>query len=238
MKTARVFHARGFLAVVAAIALAVLAGCATAPRSQVSELRRAVPHPKIVLMPLDVELSELGVGGLAEPKSEWTQRASQLLVEGLRSEERRMGFDMLEYADVKAEGIDAETLEQINRLHGVVGKSIMLNRFVKLPNKGERFDWTLGSDVRLLKQKTGADYALFVFVRDSYASDARKVAMVAGALIGVGMTGGQQLGFASLVDLDTGNVVWFNQLSRGTGDLRSPEPAVETIKVLLEGFPK
>jgi hypothetical protein len=32
-------------------------------------------------------------------------------------------------------------------------------------------------------------------------------------------------------------VVWFNQLTRGTGDLREPDKAAETIDALLQQFP-
>jgi hypothetical protein len=46
-----------------------------------------------------------------------------------------------------------------------------------------------------------------------------------------------QTGYASLVDLSTGRVVWFNQLLRGSGDLRDEENAAETIEALLREFP-
>jgi hypothetical protein len=60
---------------------------------------------------------------------------------------------------------------------------------------------------------------------------------VAMALLGVGLAGGTQIGYASLVDLKTGQVVWFNNLLRGTGDLREEKSALETVEVLLKGFP-
>lgn len=223
-----------------AIAILCVAGCAGAPqRSQITELRRSVPNPKIVLMPMDVELSEMSAGGLLEPKADWTRAASDNLLAGLREERQRTGFNLVEFADVRAEGDDADVLDQLNRLHGVVGKSIMVHRVVKLPNKDEQqFDWSLGREVKLLKDRSGADYALFVFIRDSYASDGRKAAIVAAAVFGVGLVGGTQLGFASLVDLDTGKLVWFNQIARQSGDLRTRESADETIKLLLAGFPK
>ena len=107
-----------------------------------------------------------------------------------------------------------------------------------LPSLGDSPQWSLGEDVRVLRGRTGADYALFVYVRDSYASDARKVVMVAGLAMGAAILGGLQEGFASLVDLRTGEIVWFNELGRLTGDLRSAEPAAETVKVLLTEFPK
>ena len=89
-----------------------------------------------------------------------------------------------------------------------------------------------------LRSRTGADYALFIYVRDSYASDGRKLVMVAGAALHIGMLGGIQSGFASLVDLRTGDVVWFNQMARAAGDLRTADAAAESVNVLLTDFPK
>ena len=53
--------------------------------------------------------------------------------------------------------------------------------------------------------------------------------MIALAVLGVGVGGGQQTGYASLVELETGQVLWFNQLLRASGDLREAEKAAETI---------
>ena len=106
-----------------------------------------------------------------------------------------------------------------------------------LPTKAEGLNWTFGDAMQGLGRKADARYGLFVWVRDSYASAERKAAMVLLALAGIGITGGAQIGYASLVDLQTGQVVWFNQLARGTGDLREDEPARETIQSLLTGLP-
>jgi hypothetical protein len=54
----------------------------------------------------------------------------------------------------------------------------------------------------------------------------------------VGITAGSQIGYASLVDLETGQVLWFNRLARGTGDLREAGAASESVHALLTGFPK
>jgi hypothetical protein len=61
--------------------------------------------------------------------------------------------------------------------------------------------------------------------------------MIGLALLGVGIGGGMQIGYASLVDLNSGRVVWFNQLVRPSGDLREPEKAAETLNALLGQFP-
>ena len=57
-------------------------------------------------------------------------------------------------------------------------------------------------------------------------------------LFGVPLAGGQQAGFASLVDLDTGNIVWFNRLQRGTGDLRTLDAARGSVSALMTEFPQ
>ena len=72
---------------------------------------------------------------------------------------------------------------------------------------------------------------------DSYTSGERVAAMIVAAAFGVGLRGGQQVGYASLVDLNTGNVVWFNLLRRVSGDLREPERAKESLDALLRDFP-
>ena len=61
--------------------------------------------------------------------------------------------------------------------------------------------------------------------------------MVGLALLGIGISLGVQTGYASLIDLNTGRVVWFNRLMRPSGDLREPDKADETIDALLREFP-
>ena len=82
-----------------------------------------------------------------------------------------------------------------------------------------------------------ARYALFVFLRDSYATDGRKAMMALGLLLGVGISLGQQIGFASLVDLNDGRVVWFNLLNAQSGDLRDAASASKSVAKLLDGVP-
>lgn len=57
------------------------------------------------------------------------------------------------------------------------------------------------------------------------------------ALLGVGMQGGGQSVFASLVDLRTGRVVWFNVANAGPADMRDPAGAQALTTSLLQGAP-
>jgi hypothetical protein len=93
-----------------------------------------------------------------------------------------------------------------------------------------------------MRDRYGADYALFVFVRDSYSTAGRKALQVIGFLgnavgLGVIVPGGVQVGFASLVDLRTGNIVWFNRLLNTSGDLRTEAPARRTVDELIRDIP-
>ena len=106
-----------------------------------------------------------------------------------------------------------------------------------VPTKKDKFDWTLGSGINQLRDDYDAEYALFIHIRDSYTSAGRVAVIFVAAVFGVGVQGGTQVGFASLVDLGTGDVVWFNRLFSATGDLRTAAPAGEAIKQLLSEFP-
>ena len=71
----------------------------------------------------------------------------------------------------------------------------------------------------------------------AFSSSGRVALAVVGALLGVAVQGGQQVGFASLVDLRNGNVVWFNTLLSQYGDLREPESAASATEDLLDELP-
>ncbi|MBI2305866.1 MAG: hypothetical protein HYU78_01055 [Rhodocyclales bacterium] len=191
----------------------------------------------IVVMQPDIELFSLSAGGVQEPRADWTDAASKHVQSALLGKASGFGVKLREISES-----EADELAEINTLHAAVARSISLHHMwagnFALPTKDGKLDWSLGDAVAPIRAKTGSDYALFIWMRDSYASAERKVAMVAMALLGVGMVGGMQVGYASLVDLQSGRVLWFNQLLRGNGDLREAEPATETVTALLGNFPK
>ena len=191
---------------------------------------------KIVIMPVDVELSSISAGGVHEPKADWTAAASANMKAALDARISQLGVNAVLMSDT-----EADEFGELVGLHAAVARSIALHHGMggawALPTKQGRLDWTFEDSMKPIEEKTNARYALFVWVRDSYASAERKVAMVGLALLGVGITGGSQVGYASLVDLETGRVVWFNRLARASGDLRDEPSAKESIRVLMRGFP-
>lgn len=201
-----------------------------------SKLPRAA---RIVLMPLDVELFEIGLGGTVEPRADWTAEAAKFLLEGLRGPRAKLGVELIELTDE-----DDEAIASLKSLHAAVSMAIALHHYgpLKLPTKEGKLDWTLGPDAAILEQKTGAEYALFARVRDHYSSDARQAAMAVTTLLSLGrapIMAGRQSIHASLVELKSGRILWFNLISRaGKGDLRDRDNAQETLDLLLARFPR
>jgi hypothetical protein len=224
-------------ALTALLVAAILTGCAqTTVLVKTEALPRAPGEARVVLMPPDVELSELTVGGLLEPRAEWTQQAIAHVTVALQEELLTKRKRLVPYVAPADDPAEQHSENQILKLHDAVGGAIIVHKLLpnrQLPTKEGKFDWTLGEGVMRLRERHDAHYALFVVFRDSYASPGRVAFMVGAALLGVGVRGGTQVGFASLVDLRNGDVVWFNRLIDPAGDLRTLEPARQAVKSLL-----
>ncbi|GAB3757026.1 hypothetical protein GCM10028796_00460 [Ramlibacter monticola] len=190
---------------------------------------------KLVVIPADMELYSISAGGVVEPRADWTESAQKNMGTALEAQRKLLGPDV-----TTMDAAAADELAEVITLEQAVAKAIAMhhrNGGMELQTKSRQLDWSMGDAVRALKERTGADYALFTWVRDTYASSERKMAMLALALMGAISVGGEQVAHASLVDLNTGRVVWFNQVSRLWGDLRDPGTATETVEVLLKDFP-
>lgn len=224
-------RARNYLLLLAGLFLTL---AAHAQQNLVEGFSKLPEGAKVVLIPMDVELFSISGGGVLEPQAEWTENALKHLKTAYYAKKQDLKVDISEMSDEPDDAVD-----DLNRLHGAVGTAINLHHLgiLKLPTKESKLDWTLGDTVSAIKQKTNADYALFTFLRDSYASSERVAAMILAAAFGVGLGGGVQTGYASLIDLSDGRVVWFNRLLRATGDLREEAKARESLDSLLKNFP-
>jgi hypothetical protein len=226
-------------ALVMLIALAA-AGCVNNTFSTSENIRRYSTDTRVLLMPVDVTLAELSAGGVLEPNAQWTASAESHVNSSLKEFMKTRDAKLVAYNPPAAGDEDVKLHQQIIKLHAAVGHSIRLHQFVtpvQLPTKKDSFEWSLGDDLRALKKSSNADYGLFVHIQDSYASGGRVGVIVMAALFGVAVQGGVQIGFASLVDLNTGQIVWFNRLQRSAGDLRKFKPAKETVETLMTDFP-
>jgi hypothetical protein len=142
-------------------------------------------------------------------------------------------------------GDDAKVVDDYQKLFRAVSQSIFVHKFsplTRLPTKKDSFDWTLGPGAARLSQIGGANYALLLYTHDSFGTSGRKALQVAGMLgcalyVCVIVPGGVHYCYASLVDLKSGDVVWFDFLPSSHGDIRHPDGAQAAIDRLLQSLP-
>jgi len=195
----------------------------------------------VVVIEPDIELSEVLAGGAEEPRRQWTEAARRLYPAEVQRRLSAAGIEQQPDYDIPHDLPADSRLGQIIRLNEAVSVSVMAytspgNELAT--KRGKRLDWTLGPGVDELRKVTGADYALFTYVRDSYTSGGRAALRIATLLLfGGDIGGGRQVGVTTLVDLRTGQVVWFNFLAKQSGDLRDAQGAAETAQRMLKGLP-
>jgi hypothetical protein len=191
----------------------------------------------------DVSIGVLTAGGMVEPRADWTEKARENLIKAIKAQQASRGTQTKISLTPDDTGADVDSVNDLMWLHNAVGNSIKLHKYLgaNLPTKKNRFDWTLGEPAVAFGAQTGFDYALFLHAQDSFSSGGRvalQMAGVLGCVVGVCVipTGGQQVAFASLVDLKTGRVVWFNVLSSGIGDMRDYKGAASVVNTLLKSL--
>ena len=205
---------------------------------------------KLLVLRPDVTVGSLTTGGMVEPRADWTEQARSSITAALRAQQAARGAHLLiiEHRN-ELPGVSEQELADVERLNAAVDQSIVLHKYLGeyLPTKrGRGLDWTVGDGAVRLGRKSGYDYALFLHAEDQVASTGRIVLGVlgaAGCIVGFcnpTVGGATQLDYASLVDLKTGEVVWFNVVRAGSqipgikfGDLRTPQGAEQMVERLL-----
>ncbi len=226
-------------------ALALVAQPAFAGTKSFTASGYALPADKpvtIAIMRPDVEVGQLQGGGVAQPNADWTSAARRNLAEALAAHQAARGGSARVLDDASGEG--AQLVADYEALHRAVVSAIVEHKYygARLPTKKNRFDWTLGRGAARIGALTGSNYALFLFTRDNFASDSRKALQVVGALgciIGACaiVGGGQHVGYASLVELSSGNIVWFDILRGSKGDVREAAGARAMVDAIMASMP-
>lgn len=235
-------HAPRFIALLAAAVL--LAACAPAAHHNVHHSLlepEARPAPKnILLVPADVTVKEISAGGVTEEVPEWTESAQENVNSALR--EQASSHEAIELIPLPELGDEERAVlaEHVALYNIVAGTALNV---VNSPapawrHKREHFDYTLGPGLRFLTQKTDAEAALLVVGEDAVSSAGRKAAFVIGAAMGVSIPMGYSFLSVGVVDLETGNIMWFDyDVSTGDKDLREADDARTMVRNLLEHYP-
>lgn len=222
------------------MAVPLMVGCVQTPLRVAEPADARAGADRVLVMPPDVQLSELTAGGLNEPRADWTATARSNIFAALGEFLKDRQDTLVEYQEPTTDPTAFHTHDQLTKLHEAVGRAIVIHHYYptfKLPTKGDKLDYSLGSQATSLGEAHDCRYGLFIYLRDSYTSSGRVAAILLAAALNIQLQGGTQIGFASLVDLQTGELVWFNRLYRGFGDLRTTASTQETVEELLANFP-
>lgn len=186
-----------------------------------------------ILFAPDVEMSSIHASGLLEPRADWSQAAQKNLQNALEAK--------LKERDSKVYFMDADaelTDEQVQMLKLKDAVLIASQNHHLLKHKKDVYDLTLGPGASILADDTGARFALLTRAQGSFQSAGKVAVNIAMALIGGPIQTGAQFATLSLVDLETGDVVWTNNATIGGGsDPRKPEGAERVAETLLKDFP-
>lgn len=230
-------------------ALAMVAACLPAFAQERTATRQGfvlAPNSgkKILVIRPAVSVGAQSTGGMFEPNGDWTDKARANIHAALERQQQNLGNSIVPMPEVYGE--QAQSVEEYSNLFGAIARAVVNYQFFpgnRLPtkkreNKAGIFDWSLGAGVKDLPGAQDADFALFLYNKDSFGSTGRKLLQIVALLgPGVAVKSGEHFGYAGLVDLRTGDLLWLNADLEMGGDVRVPEGATKRVKQLLEEFP-
>ncbi len=236
---------RGGLVVLCWLAVA---GCATSRTSVHRELAQAPDRPlprKVLLLPVEIRVHEISVGGVVEKVDDWSNQASANARRYIKSlATSRAVFEVVEAPALSRQ--QRAQLDQHVALYEVVAGSADLALASPIGVWRERakdFDYTLGPGLEPLANHTGIDAAMILTGTDYISSAGRKAAMAMGVLLGalggaiIVPQGGISFVSVGVVDMRTGNLLWFATDQSGTTDLRNELDLHRMLQQMFQTYP-
>ncbi len=196
----------------------------------------------ILLLAMDVEVSELSAGGLLDVVPSWTKEARQRLRAALEGQQGELLagahlVDLPALSDEERQRVD----EHLALNETVAADALTMTGPIygsKWQHKLKHFDYTIGPGLAFLADKTGADQALILIGRDIRTSSGRQAAFIALALLGVGIPMGQAVTFADVIDLRSGDILWLNRyFFMSGGGYSTDEHAQSIVRELFKPYP-
>jgi len=233
-----------------ALAGALLVAACASPQASINknlskQPDRPLPHRMLLVRP-DIRVHEISTGGIVEQVDEWSNQASDEAAKSL--EALAQSSHMFEpVAPSKLSDAERATLEKYSALYILVAGSANLARrspYAAWQQRAADFDYTLGPGLAQVANDEKLDAVVFVVGTDHISSAGRKAAMVVGvistALLGVGYIPTSVPAFvtAGVVDMRTGDVLWYSTQTRSASDdLRDPAVMRSVIDDLFKTYP-
>lgn len=224
-----------------------LAGCQSAPVHKVHyRLLEAEPamlaKGRAVLLPLDIEVSEMSASGITEVVPVWSETGKANFRRALENRGGKFLNDLELVAMPPLMPEERAQLEQHIALNAtVVGSAIgttSAHAGAAWSHKSERFDYGIGQGLAFLAEKSGADKAIVLSGEDVHSSGGRKAAFVVFAALGVGIPMGHAVTVANIIDLRSGDILWMDHHVSATGtSYLDPVHVAEILEDLFKDYP-
>lgn len=226
------------------VVVTILTACVRADPYHLVEQPASSAPPRVLLMPPDVTVIEVGSAGVPLPRADWTSAVEDALVTETREILAKRGAELVRY-ESPGEGVTPYREADIPavHMHQSVLQAVLAHHYASggatgsLPAEAPR-DWTLGASVTPLRDAYDADFAMFLLYRQATTSVGRTVLNTLQlVLFGYPQANSRSVGFASLVDLETGAVVWTNLVQGNSFDANEPDNLPGRTRKLLRGVP-
>jgi hypothetical protein len=220
----------------AAMSALLLAACATTNEYSARDFLIPKTDAQIIILEPTADHALITAGGVREARADWTDTVKTNLKRSFEQEFKERGVDVaMQKPD---DEIDGQLL--------MLSETVMVSALTYtgstvttgLPTKKDKFDWTLGSAVKPLKEKYDADYAMFVYSYGNYASGGNLTLQFALMILSQGQyipSGGAKNTLISLVDLNDGDLVWIDQ--QPNRDIRDMSDANLAVSDLIDRIP-
>ena len=214
----------------AVLATVLATGAALADPQRAPGVSR-LSDPRVLLLPAQVEVWEIATTWFGVLKPEPTLNARRYTQAAIERELRHGRVVLVPYTASADPERNDRHLALLN-LHAMIRREVLgqeANPLNRLPSKRGRLEWSVGPGMAAFREdSSGATHALLLELT------ARR--MVGGQHATLAALGSDRLiGSASLVDLNTGDIVWFNS-ERG-GSLDTEGETSSFMKRLLHDMP-
>ncbi len=200
----------------------------------------------VLLVPAEFEVSQMSAGGVTEPAPDMTA-AARANIDGTL---QKLFSDHGVYRGVSMPSLSTEEAAVL-REHAELFKLLaldtnqMLNTWSKAWTRGTaRQAYTIGSGLKFLAERTGADYAVFVNGGQVTQTGGSVFLQFMAAGLGYAMPGGGTFLTFGIVDLHDGSVDWFDvrlgaEMFGMTGtDMRNAGTADQVLRSLFGKYPR
>ena len=222
--------------VLSLVLILTLFSCANYSRQAIDKLSGRDGVIKIAVVKPSVDMYEVDAVGSPMLKAEWTRDALKNVQDSVLKFFKEKQIDVEFYFTDLTED-QKQYLKLQDAVSGIIIGHVVVPE-MKLPTKDKKLDWTLGPEIRTAFNDVNADYLLILGIKDHFSSAGRILAQTIRLLLIGSVSILQQQGWVTLVDLNNGDVVWFDFVQSGSfGDTRKLKGADEAVKKILKNLP-